>query len=72
MCNIIEEEDENGVASFQRECREKETVAREIDDNLAVGEDISQMLAALITASSGSVPDLYLLYLQNRIKRANF
>ena len=42
------------------------------DDNLAVGEDISQMLAAQITASSGSVPDLYLLYLQNRIKRANF
>ena len=33
-------------------------------------EDISQMLAALIRATSG--PTLYLLTLQNRIKRAHF
>ena len=37
------------------------------DDNLAAGKDISQMLAALIRASN--VPALYLLYLQNGIKR---
>ena len=35
-------------------------------------EDISQMLAALIRATSGPSIYQYLLTLQNRIKRANF